>query len=383
MSFDMQLAADLFDAAIDDSRWSSLLERLNLQIGSLSGAIVSVNMAEQTDFQLLWGSPALTPEIHRTYNEKFSHFEADGIPVIKNSPRFQVLTEYDLWPNEPNLRDRTDFVGLREMLGIDHRIVARLNEDRSWFTTHAVQFALDNGPVRQAQRATFAAYLPFVAQTVKLAQVFMRLKARFQAVLTALDRYAVPVVIVDSERKVIIQNHSADSIMALKSGLYLDSWGHLRLYDAEADGRLALAARAASATAAGENNTPESVFTAARREGGDPLCLEVSPLRDSDRELEPGFKGALVKIYDPMHHPALCIDAFATVYGLTDAEMSVARLLVNGASTDEIADTRSCSPATVRTQIKTILHKTDSRTRTDLIRRALSAHMPILDHDPE
>ncbi|MEQ8604254.1 MAG: helix-turn-helix transcriptional regulator [Marivibrio sp.] len=381
MSFDRKIASDLFDAAIDESRWVSLLDRLNDQVGALSGGVISVSMAGAGGFQAVWGSSKLTTDVIKAYNERFSQFEASGIPIIRSSERFQVLSEDDLWPEEHDLRGRPDFVGLREMLGIDHRIVARLNEDMSWFNTYTVQFAVGRGPATEAERAAFSAYLPFVAQTVKLANVFTQLKARFRAVLGALDRFAVPVAIVDPAGRIAVANESADVIMAKDCGLDRDLAGRIRLSDPDAHARLLDAVRAAAATGAGEGDAPEAIFNAPRRSGEDPFCLEVSPLRDTDREIGRGFVGALVKIYDPTYHPIIRIDAFASVYGLTDSEMGVAMLLVNGAGTEEIAEIRGTTPGTARLQIKSILSKTGCATRTDLVRRALSAHLPIRKDD--
>jgi len=51
--------------------------------------------------------------------------------------------------------------------------------------------------------------------------------------------------------------------------------------------------------------------------------------------------------------------------------------MVDGLNTDEIAEMRGASPNTVRTQVKSVLSKTGSSNRTALVRKALSAHLPI------
>jgi DNA-binding NarL/FixJ family response regulator len=379
MTFDCLLASELFDAAIDEHRWTPLLEKVAVNCGARSGAVISVNMAGNAKFQGVWGSTLFTPEVAHAYNTKFSNYESAGIPVIRDSERFSILTEHDLWPDEPDLRSRPDFVGLREMMGIDHRIVSRINEDRSWFNTFTLQFADGRPQATDDEKQVFASYLPFMAQAVKLANVFRRLKARFRAVLTVLDRYAVPVFVVDQQGNIIVSNDSADIIISQENGVGRDAQGRIRLSDSIAQTKLLDAVRSACATAIGDSDKAQSIFNAQRKTRDDPFCIEVSPLRDTDLELAGSlFTGALVKIYDPGYHPVIRIEAFATVYGLTTTEMSIAELLVHGAKTEEIAEIRGTSPATVTTQIKAILHKTGSQNRTDLVRRALSAHLPIL-----
>uniref|UniRef100_UPI00051A1A07 hypothetical protein n=1 Tax=Thalassospira australica TaxID=1528106 RepID=UPI00051A1A07 len=315
MTFDCQLASELFDAAIDEHRWTPLLEKVAVNCGARSGAVISVNMAGDSNFQAVWSSSVMTAEVQHAYNTKFAQYEADGIPVIRDSERFSILTENDLWPNEPNLRNRPDFIGLREMMGIDHRIVARINEDRSWFNTFALQFAVGRPQASLAEKQSFAAYLPFMGQAVKLANIFTQLKARFRAVLTVLDRYAVPVFVVNQQGHIVVANESAEVIISQENGVGRDQQGRIRLSDSDAQFQLLDAIRGACASAIGGSDQPESIFNAPRLTRDAPFCIEVSPLRDTDMELAGSFfSGALVKIYDPAYHPVIRIEAFATVY---------------------------------------------------------------------
>nr|WP_255616854.1 helix-turn-helix transcriptional regulator [Aurantimonas sp. VKM B-3413] len=54
-------------------------------------------------------------------------------------------------------------------------------------------------------------------------------------------------------------------------------------------------------------------------------------------------------------------------YGLTKAEASIAALLKEGVSVKAIAEQRSGSEATVRTHIKSILHKTGTKRQAELV----------------
>lgn len=65
-------------------------------------------------------------------------------------------------------------------------------------------------------------------------------------------------------------------------------------------------------------------------------------------------------------------------FGLTGAETDVAARLVAGQDAGAIARARGTTPATVRTQIKTLLRKTDLHSRSDLIRLTAS----LLHFDP-
>lgn len=55
-------------------------------------------------------------------------------------------------------------------------------------------------------------------------------------------------------------------------------------------------------------------------------------------------------------------------FGLTPAEVEIARSLVDGASVGEIAEARATSIHTVRNQVKALLAKTGAHRQIDLLR---------------
>ncbi len=374
--FDVGLAARVFDAAIDQDLWADLIHELAISFGAITGCVISVNQVNGDGFQGAWFSREVQRAL-QTYNDTLSKHEADGIPIIANSVPHTVLTELDLWPDDPNLYSRPDFRWFEENVGFRHRIAAKLSEDQTFFNTFAVQFHHSRGQATASERELFRAYLPFLEQSVRLANVFQTLKQHFNAVLSVMDKYLVPVVIVDANARRIVSNKSADTIIDNEGLVRFDPTGRLYLLNNTGNERLRAAISTASYTASGHESAPVDAIQVPKANGQDTLWIEVAPLRDTDQELESHFQGAIIKIYDPSYHPHISIDGFGAIFNLTDGEMGVARLMVDGLSTDEIAEMRGASPNTVRTQIKSVLSKTRSSNRTALVRKALSAHLPI------
>ena len=65
------------------------------------------------------------------------------------------------------------------------------------------------------------------------------------------------------------------------------------------------------------------------------------------------------------------------LFGLTTAEADVWRLMVNGHPTQDIADIRNVSYETARSQVKSVLTKTNSSKRGDVIRLAVAVNLPV------
>jgi len=88
--------------------------------------------------------------------------------------------------------------------------------------------------------------------------------------------------------------------------------------------------------------------------------------------VSPGPRRVAV-IVEPAH-PARISSLLMSVYGLTDREKDVTRLVLQGNATSEIAQSLFISPHTVQQHFKSIFDKTGVRSRRDLVAKVFFAH---------
>jgi DNA-binding CsgD family transcriptional regulator len=84
-------------------------------------------------------------------------------------------------------------------------------------------------------------------------------------------------------------------------------------------------------------------------------------------------KRRVAVIVEPAH-PARITPLLMAAYGLTEREQEVTRLVLQAASTSEIAERLVVSPHTVQEHLKNIFEKTGVRSRRDLVGKVFFSH---------
>jgi len=204
---------------------------------------------------------------------------------------------------------------------------------------------------------------------------FQILRRRFAAVLAALDRFQVGVLIPSAHGSIAVSNSAADRILDQKDGLSRGRDHTLRV-PAGQQAEFDQAVLSAISTGRAEGTGGMTTLAISRPSDCTDFVVEISPLGSGDG-LDQGAKWAVVFIIDPDDKAAVSVQNMRMVFGLTEAETDVLSLLVDGHSSAEIADIRSTSPLTARSQAKSVYAKTDVSNRADLVRLALKVNPPI------
>ncbi len=369
----------IYDSAVDVGNWGETLEASARNMGAKGALILMVEKTTEGAFQVghfsnIWSR---APERAVMYNQKYAHYERPVWEALSVKPKQSLILSTDFWADEPDIRNRPDYKFLSEAVGICHKCAARLNDNKSWFDSLVIHFdeSLDDIPIAAIEAINIL--LPHVAKSIELGRAFELLKSSYQAVLTALDYVDIGMCIVLGDGTVVVRNDEAARILDMRDGLSLGKNRHFNCRDLDIQGLLKASIEAVSETARGESNESEVLFSIKRHSGRHPFLIELAPLRDFAAEIDTNLHGALVTIVDPESTSPVNIDRLSFAYQLTQAESDVCRYLVDGWANSSIAEERGVGIETIKTQVNTIMRKTGTRKRSELIRLALKTSPPV------
>ncbi|WP_342239132.1 helix-turn-helix transcriptional regulator [Inquilinus sp. OTU3971] len=185
--------------------------------------------------------------------------------------------------------------------------------------------------------------------------------------LSVLDLLGIGLILVAPDRRVRHCNQAAEVLIAAGGAVGQDGEGCLRFSSPEVTVALD---RALGTIRLGLSRG--LLDTQLLRRDGDRAPLRVRFVQLDPASVQVFFAGAaaMVLIEDPaISSAAARIESARAAYGLTAAELRVARRLIEGLTPTEIAAVDGVSPLTVRSQLKSIFAKTDTRRQAEVVRK--------------
>jgi DNA-binding CsgD family transcriptional regulator len=234
-----------------------------------------------------------------------------------------------------------------------------------------------NDPQRRGRQLRLIELLtPHLIRAFRLHRTALAQQAAGDAAKLAIDRWAHPVLVLDSEARMVVMNGAAETLLARADGLCLTPEGQLRTVDEARTAALELAIRncAGPAVSAPASAADTNGIALPRLSGASPLRLMISPLPFlGGPAISPGEAGrVLLVIFDPDEVRRTPVEWMARQFGLTPSEQRLTEAIVNGVPLAEAAEQLGIQLSTARTRLKTIQTKTHCHRQVDLVRLALS-----------
>lgn len=357
-----ELLNTLHSAPLDNGHWQHFLSCICDSTESVYGIFTANDSALGNRVLAHSGMPQFA-EAHRTYNENFRHRDPFREKFL-NAPQVGVIEGHDLCPYDELVK--TDLY--REFLSpmdLHHQTFVVLSMAPRKYEMISMWRGKGRPELEADKRELLRLLMPHVQTALRVRQMIGEADMRANTAEALLDASPTASLLLDASGDVLYANAAAQAMVEEADGLRLVGG---RLAPVAGRHRQTLEALVASAVKGTESGGAVALD---RRSGKRALQVLVSAFHSGSRHSE---AKVLVMASDPertVHFPDAVLRA---LYDLTPAETEIANGLLTGFSLEEVAMLRKVSVATVRSQMKSLLGKTDTHRQGDLVR--LLASLP-------
>lgn len=368
------LILDIYDTTIDISRWPAVLDKVAHFVGA-RGAFIFELQGTSPSRQIAapFFSSAYDPEVVKYYlqlhNEQELQDQDTFARLSRTGDSIQLIPDDVLAPSEEALLARPN---VQQMLqyGIRYRAGALLNKDQLNNDRFALQFSGRAGPVSKEHLAKAALVMPHLAKALNISRPTTRLAQKFQSIADCIDMLVVGICILDGNGAIVLTNREFQRQLENYRAFRKDASGKL-IMTSDATRALFTELRSSSANHGRYGARPRKEAIITDLEGGThTLCIELAPLSSADEFGEPKLKGHIIYSMDTSKLYAIDVSVMEGLFGLTQSESVILELMAEGLTNSQISERRSKSVETINSQVKSILDKTNSANRTQVIRLA-------------
>jgi DNA-binding CsgD family transcriptional regulator/PAS domain-containing protein len=358
-----ELLDTLYAATLDETRWQQFLERLCAMTGSMVALVVNNNSTR--GIQLLAANMDVPEDIDAGYQASYRYTDPIRMAYLRK-PRLGVIEGEELMVHEDLVQTEV-FRTLAAPHGLIHVTLLAI----SLSTRSQEIISLWRGPgsrwLAPEHKEMLEMLMPHLQNVFKIRRTLGLAEERASNAEAMLNASTAASILLDDAGQLIFMNQAAERLIVASHGLTV---GNHRVTPTDPSQRSSFAALVAACTT--DSSAPGGALQLARRSPNRPLQVFVTPLRIA----EPGRERVrvLVLATDPDQGTVFPDAILRQLYGCTPAETEIVNGLLTGFSLEEIAQVRRVSIATVRTQMRNIMAKTNTRRQSELVR--LIASLP-------
>jgi DNA-binding CsgD family transcriptional regulator/PAS domain-containing protein len=243
----------------------------------------------------------------------------------------------------------------------------------------SVQRASRHGHVQQDEIGLMQRLLPHVKQAFDVARRLNGARDANKSFERAFDWIADGVAFVSAGGTVVYSNEAWQAIVRRNDIVRLRR-GIIEFLAVDARARFDKALEAVRQLRGGD---PAAValtdFPVRRAADAPPYLVSVRPLARTSRDGQSALRAeAIVFIRDPLKRGGAASSMLREIFGLTEAETSVALALQSGIALEAYARTNNVSLNTVYTHLRRVREKTGCHSIADLVRKLEELRIPLL-----
>jgi DNA-binding CsgD family transcriptional regulator/PAS domain-containing protein len=364
----LRLVRLIYDAALDPSRWHQFLETL---IEMMRGHSADLWTFGPSSTMTRFASVRTDPAYHSAYDAHYAGLDPWMLAGRSRSmvrPAVVALGEALVSPSE--LRRTEFYEDFGRRFGIKGGVAAILGPDESLGALSAVQRSF--GQFTPSECKLLAMLTPHLERALTMHRRLAAADSLHRATADILDALPVAALLVNRVARPLFMNRAARDLTDRRDGLHSARDGVTTNLSHETRALREMVTGCA-ATSAGHGLHAGGPLKVSRRAPQPPLHVLVAPVRmDTEVFGSTDHAAAIIFAHDPSARLDLESTLLRELYGLTPAEARIAAMLAQGRTVAEMCALLSVSAHTVRTHVKRLLQKTQTRTQSQLVRELLA-----------
>ena len=353
----------IYEAALEPAKWPAALRYFRRAIDTI-GATLLLSEQGTEDPQLI-ASIGISSKAVELYNAHYIHID----PTVKASrhlPVGSLVSSSEIMPD--SAWERTELYNdLMRKSGTFYISGSTLPVDKAGYAAIGLQRAKGAGPWQLSEQAIYKALQPHFQRALEIQR---RLRASDQMLASlkeTLNFSRGGVIVLDKRGRVVAANDEAVRITRGGDGLAIEKQ-ELTAADATSTKRLH---RCIAGSIQASIFNSGGTITVQRPSGSKSYEILVARL-PVECDLSQGC-AAVVFVTDPEQSRTPPLRHLVDLYQLTPSEAQICLYLLRGHNLREIAERRGAAESTVRTQMKIILQKTQTRRQAELVRILLQS----------
>lgn len=197
-------------------------------------------------------------------------------------------------------------------------------------------------------------------RALKIAKRLVDIDEQNNIVLSLLDRMPIALVLVDSDAEVIETNALADELIMSGTAISINS----KTLNVGKDNNTRFLDVVKQMSKHDSAITQGQSLSISSTDPKNNMMLFIAPMRQQDSQ-----QSASVAVFISQRKslPISLPKDFSENYSLTNKELEITQLLIRGLSIKEISEEKNVSPHTVRSQVKSVMHKTKTSRQAELV----------------
>src|ERR1051325_9054713 len=348
---------------LDAQLWPQALAAVAGTLGGATATIEAIDREKLNHREFL--CHGLPPVGEIEYVEQYAAVNP-RIPAHRNAKLGQVSYDYAILDEDAMRRDPF-YAEFLARLGVRYFIAGIVASSPEEFVGLVVHRPLRREHFGRADIATMKLLIPHVHQAFDVTRRLRTAGDTRDSLERALDWLTEGIALVRADGAVVYANHRFEEMVRRGDGLRLRK-REIEFATPQARDRFANALAAAARLQSGTIHSAGATdFIASRSGSAAPYVVSVRPLADAGRDPARGAVAA-VFVRDPQAHNSAAIPTLREIFGLTEAEASLAQALQSGITLAEYAQSRRLSANTVYTHLRRVRDKTGCSRMPELIR---------------